>query len=169
LHVMSESVVLEVVREDGTPCAPGEIGRVLVTDLHNFATPLIRYEIRDFAEISATQCRCGRHLPLLKRIQGRYRNMLSLPDGRRYWSMLGLRRFGEVAPIKQFQIIQRNLQELDVRVATLRPLTQTEQAAVINAVQQAVGHPFIMSLEVFDGALPAPASGKFEEFISLVP
>lgn len=168
LHVMAESVLLEVLRDDGQPCAPGEAGRVLVTDLHNFATPLIRYEIRDFAEISVSPCRCGRHLPLLRRVQGRYRNMLSLPDGRRYWPMLGLRRFGEIAPIKQFQIVQRSLQEVDVRVATLRPLTPSEQTSVLNAVKQALGYPFSMSLEVFDGTLPTSVSGKFEEFISLV-
>jgi phenylacetate-CoA ligase len=167
LHVMAESVLLEVVRDDGSPCAPGETGRVLVTDLHNFATPLIRYEIRDLAEVGAP-CPCGRHLPVLRRIQGRFRNMLTLPDGRRYWPKLGLRRFGDVAPIKQFQVVQRNLQQLDVRVATLRPLSGAEQAAVCQAVLQAIGHPFTVSLEVFEGALPLPASGKFEEFISLV-
>ena len=43
LHVQAERVYLEVLREDGTPCDPGETGRVLVTDLHNFAMPLIRY------------------------------------------------------------------------------------------------------------------------------
>ncbi|PKO62255.1 MAG: hypothetical protein CVU24_04885 [Betaproteobacteria bacterium HGW-Betaproteobacteria-18] len=168
MHVMVESVVLEVVRDDGTPCEPGETGRVLVTDLHNFATPLIRYEIRDLAEVGPP-CPCGRHLPLLRRIQGRYRNMVTLPDGRRYWPLLGLRRFGEVAPIKQFQVVQRNLHQLDVRVATLRPLNEAEQSAVLQAVQQAVGYPFTMSLEVFDGVLPSPDNGKFEEFISLVP
>lgn len=168
MHVMAESVLLEVVRDDGTPCEPGETGRVLVTDLHNFATPLIRYEIRDLAEVGAP-CPCGRHLPLLRRIQGRYRNMVTLPDGRRYWPLLGLRRFGDIAPIKQFQVVQRNLQQLDVRVATLRPLSGAEQSAVLHAVQQAVGYPFTMSLEVFADVLPKPDSGKFEEFISLVP
>src|SRR3546814_16045227 len=37
---LSENVLLEVVDDDGRPCRPGEIGRVLITSLHNFATPL---------------------------------------------------------------------------------------------------------------------------------
>jgi phenylacetate-CoA ligase len=81
-HVQSENVLLEVVDDQGLPCAPGEVGRVLVTSLNNFATPLIRYEIGDYAEVGAA-CSCGRGLPVLKRIMGRYRNLLTLPDGTR--------------------------------------------------------------------------------------
>src|SRR5262249_43247456 len=33
---ISETIVMEIVDEDGQPCAPGEIGRVLITDLINF-------------------------------------------------------------------------------------------------------------------------------------
>ena len=45
-HVMAEAVIVEVLDEAGGPCKDGEIGRVVVTALHNFATPLIRYEMR---------------------------------------------------------------------------------------------------------------------------
>ena len=58
-HVMSETVLVEVVDEHGAPCPPGATGRVLVTPLHNFAMPLLRYEIGDEAEL-AEGCPCGR-------------------------------------------------------------------------------------------------------------
>lgn len=38
-HVQSEGLRVEVLDEHGRPCPPGEVGRVVVTDLHNFATP----------------------------------------------------------------------------------------------------------------------------------
>ena len=69
-HVQSENVLLEVVDDVGQPCGPGEVGRVLITSLNNFATPLIRYELGDYAEVGAP-CPCGRGLPVLKRIMGR--------------------------------------------------------------------------------------------------
>jgi len=50
-HVMSEGVFLEVLNSQGLHCAPGETGRVVLTRLHNFAMPLIRYEIGDYAEV----------------------------------------------------------------------------------------------------------------------
>jgi phenylacetate-CoA ligase len=70
LHVQSENLLLEVVGNDGRPCVPGEAGRVLVTSLHNFATPLIRYELGDLAEVGAP-CACGRGLPVIARVLGR--------------------------------------------------------------------------------------------------
>ena len=45
---------------------PGEIGRLVVTRLHHFATPLLRYDIGDYAEVGDA-CPCGRGLPVLRR------------------------------------------------------------------------------------------------------
>ena len=53
-HVQSEAVIVEVLDDSGRPCRPGEIGRVVVTPFFNFATPLIRYDVGDFAEVGAT-------------------------------------------------------------------------------------------------------------------
>jgi phenylacetate-CoA ligase len=73
-HVPSEAVIVEVLNDEGRPCADGEIGRVVITPLFNLAGPLIRYAIGDFAE--AGTCECGRQLPTLKRIAPK-REMLS--------------------------------------------------------------------------------------------
>jgi phenylacetate-coenzyme A ligase PaaK-like adenylate-forming protein len=71
--VQSESVLLEIVDDAGRACAPGRAGRVVVTSLHNFATPLIRYELGDLAEFGAP-CACGRSLPVISRVLGRSRS-----------------------------------------------------------------------------------------------
>ncbi len=70
LHVQSENLLVEVLSEAGDPCGPGEKGRVVVTDLHNFATPLIRYDIGDDAEVGGA-CPCGRGLGVLTRVRRR--------------------------------------------------------------------------------------------------
>ncbi|MEO8526087.1 MAG: hypothetical protein ABI460_15285, partial [Caldimonas sp.] len=71
-HVQSEDVLVEVIGDDGRPCATGESGRVVVTSLHNFAMPLLRYDLGDFATVGGP-CRCGRTLPTLEGILGRTR------------------------------------------------------------------------------------------------
>lgn len=53
LHVQFESALVEILAEDGGPCRSGEIGRVVVTPLHNFAMPLIRYALGDLVEMGA--------------------------------------------------------------------------------------------------------------------
>jgi len=60
-HAMAESHLVEVIDAEGESCNEGAIGRVVVTDLCNFATPLIRYEIGDHAEAGGA-CSCGRGL-----------------------------------------------------------------------------------------------------------
>jgi len=66
-HIHSETVYVEILDDLGAPCLPGESGRLVVTSLHNYAMPLIRYELDDYAEVGE-RCRCGRGLPVLKRI-----------------------------------------------------------------------------------------------------
>jgi len=80
-HINTELVVCEILRPDGTPCAPGERGRVVLTDLHNFARPFIRYDTGDLAVAGAAKCACGRGFPLLGAIEGRSLECLRTPSG----------------------------------------------------------------------------------------
>jgi len=82
LHVQAENVLVEVLDEDGQPCQPGETGRVVITAFNNYASPLIRYQIGDYATVGAP-CACGRGLPVLERVMGRQRNLIILPNGDR--------------------------------------------------------------------------------------
>ena len=51
IDIYSEMVCVEVVGDDGLPVREGEIGQVVVTDLNNFAMPIIRYAIGDVARV----------------------------------------------------------------------------------------------------------------------
>jgi phenylacetate-CoA ligase len=166
-HVQSENVLLEVVDDAGQPCGPGEVGRVLITSLNNFATPLIRYELGDYAEVGAP-CPCGRGLPVLKRIMGRYRNLLTLPDGTRRWPRLGYETsLQSIAPIELMQMIQTGLDEIKVRLVMARPLSDTEQQRLTTFIRDNLGHPFRLHFEYAD-TIRNPANGKLEQFISLI-
>ncbi len=166
-HVQSENVYLEVVNARGQACAPGEIGRVLLTSLNNFATPLIRYEIGDHAEVGPP-CPCGRGLPVLKRILGRYRNLLTLPDGTRRWPRLGYEsKLQTVAPIELMQMIQTSREEIVVRLVMPRSLTTDEATALQAFIHDKLGYPFRLRYEYVD-TIRNPANGKVEQFISLI-
>jgi phenylacetate-CoA ligase len=96
-HVQAEGVWLEVLDEKGRPCASGEIGRVVITPLHNFAMPLVRYDIGDYARVGPP-CVCGRGLPVITEVMGKTRHMLRLPDGNVRFPRFGEARFHEIAP-----------------------------------------------------------------------
>ncbi|MGE0388201.1 MAG: phenylacetate--CoA ligase family protein [Gammaproteobacteria bacterium] len=165
-HVQSEALRVEVLREDGEPCMPGEIGRVVVSTLHNFAMPLIRYDLRDYAEVGAP-CSCGRGLPSIARILGRRRNMLVLPDGSRRWPLVGFARYRHVAPVRQYQIVQRSLSTVLARLVVERPLDADECARLAEVIRDALRHPFRIEFEFVDALARGPG-GKFEDFVSEV-
>jgi phenylacetate-CoA ligase len=167
-HVMAESLIVEVLDDVGVPCEVGQVGRVVATDLHNFATPLIRYDIGDYAEVAAP-CPCGRGLPALKRIVGRERNLIVMPDGRRHWPLVGFHRFRDVAPVAQYQLIQQTREDIEVRLVVEKPLTAQQEDNLRQVIQEALGHRFTVRFAYFEGALPRGPNGKFDEFVCNVP
>ena len=165
-HVQAEGVYLELLNASGELCAPGEMGRVVLTSLHNFAMPLIRYEIGDYAE-AGEPCDCGRGLPVIRRILGRVRNMLRLPGGGLRYPRFGEAQFGTIAPVRQFQVVQRTLQHIEVSLVVVRPLTVDEEGALRVLVLRNLGHPFEVTFSYHDD-IPRLASGKYEDFRSEV-
>ncbi len=167
-HVQSENVLVEVLREDGTPCEVGEIGRIAVTALHNFATPIIRYRIGDFAEVGPP-CPCGRGLPVLNRVVGRQRNMLVLPNGDLRWPSIEVetvtKGVDEIPPIQQFQVIQRSLEEIEAMIVSPRELTDRERELIIGWFEVSFGWSFRVKFTYVDH-IPLSPTGKFEDFKS---
>jgi phenylacetate-CoA ligase len=164
-HVMAESAMVEILRQDGSICEPGEVGKLVVTSLHNFATPLIRYELRDYAEVGSP-CPCGRGLPTLARILGRSRNMLTLPSGEQRWPLVGFDKYREIAPVRQYQLIQKSLEEMEARFVVERTLTDAEEEGLKRVIQHALGYAFRLTFKYFPNEIPRGTGGKFEEFVS---
>ena len=165
-HVSAETVLLELLDDDGNPVPKGGVGRVVVTPLHNFAMPLIRYELGDYAEAGGVTCDCGRTLPILRRILGRRRNRVILPDGRRGWPKFAESvRFREIAGVVQFQVVQHALDDVELIAVTEAPPTTDQEAALRESVQIMLGHPFPVRFSYVE-AIPRGPRGKFEPFVS---
>jgi phenylacetate-CoA ligase len=164
-HVMAENYIVEILDDAGEPCAQGETGRVIVTDLHNYAMPLVRYETGDYAE-SGPPGRGPRGLPVLRRIMGRKRNMIVI-DGKRRWPSLNAHRYREVAPIEQYQIVQTGAETVEVRLVCAA-LTPEQERALGDVLLEALDHPFALTFRYYATRIPLGRTGKFEEFISLV-
>lgn len=165
-HVQAESVFVEVIAQDGRACGPGETGRVIVTPLHNFAMPLIRYELGDLA-VPGPPCACGRGLPVLSRVVGRVRNMVTLPSGERFWPQFSALRYAEVLPVRQHQIAQVALDRLEVRLVADRRGTPEEEARLREIIVRKIGYPFAIGF-AYPEHIPRGRGGKFEEFKSEV-
>ena len=164
LHEMSEAMIVEILDENDVPCEPGQIGRVVITDLTNYSFPIIRYEIGDLAE-RGPKCRCGRPHATIKRVMGRTRNLVTYPDGSRRWPILDIFKYEAVAPVRQYQFIQTDLETINFKYLSDRPLSKNEELQFVRIFQAALKHPFNFKFERMELRM-AQTSGKFEEFVS---
>ena len=155
-HVM-ENIILEILDEQDKPA---NVGRVVITDLTS--QYLYRYDIGDYAEIG--ECFCGRGLQTIKKILGRRRNMVTIPDGSKHWPRIGSTEFRKIAPIKRFQAVQIDATTLEMRLMIDLPLTKEQQNALCNLIHHFVGYPFDIRF-TYVSEFP---TCKFEEFISLL-
>ena len=76
IHVWGDLCLMEILDENGEPCADGERGEMVITMLRKEAFPLIRYKIGDISSLEWEKCECGRTHPRLQRLSGRTDDML---------------------------------------------------------------------------------------------
>lgn len=154
LHVM-ENIIVEILDEDDKPA---QIGRVVVTDLTS--TYLYRYDIGDYAEFG--KCTCGRGLQTIKKIMGRKRNKVVLPDGSSHWPRVGSYEYRKVAPIKRYQVAQVGRTTLEARLVVDHPLNEEQKQKITKMIQDSIFFPFTVNFVYVDEFPP----GKFEEFVN---
>lgn len=165
LHVMDASCLIEIVRPDGSACAVGEPGKVLVTALHSHAMPVIRYDIGDVAEWGAP-CDCGVGGPVLARVLGRERSFLLMPDGQLRLARITGEHWREVAPVEEYRLVQYADGLVEAWVRCARPLSGAEREGVLAMLREVLDPGLAVVLTETD-AIVWPASGKREDIMRL--
>lgn len=168
LHLNSEHAWIEVVRDDGSPCRPGEDGRILVTEFVNFGMPMLRYDVGDRGVLAAEPCPCGRPSPLLAAVTGRTADFLAAADGSRVAGISliekTLTRFPGIA---QMQIVQPEIAAVDVNLVPGPGFGPETAAAVAGALRSALGNGLTVRFHPV-AEIPREPSGKFRFSICLV-
>lgn len=163
-HVPSEVVLIEILNEDGAPCELGTIGRVVLTTLHNFAMPLIRYEISDYAE-AGQLCSCGRGLPVINRILGRKRNLVTLPDGSQHWPVFPSKVWMNIGTIRQMQLIQKSREKITIKLVSDSHLSSSEELNLKEYLQENLRYSFEFQIDYVNN-IERGDNLKYEDFKS---
>ena len=117
LHINADSRTVEIVGETGQPLHPGETGELVVTDLINYAAPLIRYRTGDLGSLLGHTCSCGRALPLMGGVVGRVYDMFVLPDGSQlFGGAFSTFFYNYVSEVRSFQVHQTHRDAAIVRI-----------------------------------------------------
>lgn len=161
MHLNLDHNIVEFLREDGTPCSPGEDGRIVVTELVNFGMPMIRYEVGDRGVPSSRSCGCGRGLPLMESITGRTADFLVAEDGSKVAGISiienSLTRF---SGIRQLQIVQDEPLLLTVNLVPDAGFDQHTEDELLDALRKMLGQK-MQFLVNHVNAIAQEKSGKY--------
>jgi phenylacetate-coenzyme A ligase PaaK-like adenylate-forming protein len=125
-HVAHTNVIVESDDRLTTTVDGVAVGRLLVTHLHSYATPLIRYDIGDFGKLHS-RCLCGHDGPTISHIYGRGKHFLRHPDGRYLPFYLSPRLLREVVEFKECRFRQETLDTITVQIGGREALNQEEE------------------------------------------
>ncbi|MES1166646.1 MAG: hypothetical protein ABUL68_01455, partial [Pseudomonadota bacterium] len=157
LHVMAEGILAEIMDFSGAPCPPGQPGRLVVTPLHNFAMPLLRYDVGDYAEVGPLQAPCGRPFPSLVRVMGRASETFIRRDGTRFFPTLMARKLEEVMPLKQVQFAQTDYEMVEIRYVPGLGSAPIDHDAVQRYIKSRIGEEFSARLVPMSDIPRAPS------------
>lgn len=161
IHVNDDLVALEVLKEDGTPAAPGERGQVVGTALHSFAQPFVRYRLGDVVTRGPGTCPCGSPFSTVESIQGRMIDYLPLPDGRTIHPYeFGLIVIKDVPWLEQYRLVQERLDRMALEVVPSTAPTEEQLARFTAAGESVLGPEVELSVELV-AEIPQEESGKY--------
>jgi phenylacetate-CoA ligase len=155
-RVCRDAAIVEVLR-DGKPVAPGDSGELLVTGLHLFAMPFLRYRLGDLVTVGEVTG-AGETVSALRSIDGRAMDRFVLPGER----LLHPYVFSDLVqdsglPIRRFQVIQPRRDEFLIRLV-LRAGSQPNLEAFRSRVSATLGPGVGLRTEVVAALLPTPGS-----------
>ncbi|MFC1888526.1 phenylacetate--CoA ligase family protein [Thermodesulfobacteriota bacterium] len=164
-HLCSEFGLLEVVNE-GKRAAEGETGELIVTTLINYAMPLIRYRIGDMGALTSANCSCGRGLPLLKTLQGKIRDVVVTPDGKKIHGEF-FKYVIEKSWIQSGRCIQEKIDSLVIEIVPKNEIPGDELDRIERFLKDYIGERMNIGFKVVDAIEPT-AAGKRHYVISKI-
>ncbi|TMH38750.1 MAG: phenylacetate--CoA ligase family protein [Betaproteobacteria bacterium] len=161
LHLNLDHVVVEFVREDGSPAKPGEDANIVVTDLINRGMPLIRYCLGDRGVPSDRTCACGRGHPLMERVTGRQADFLKRPDGSLVAGVSLVERTLTAIPgIEQMQLVQNKLHRITVKLVKGGEFGDKSESALKRELRSVFGEAVVIEIQAVP-ALDQTGAGKY--------
>lgn len=166
-HVNSDMVIVELL-DNGQAVSPGQAGEVVITNLHSYAMPFIRYRQSDVGVWAEGAARCGRGLPLLRAIEGRLADFITLPSGQKISPHPFFVALDTVAGVAKWRLVQETSRRLRVElIVGQHSAGRACQEAKAN-LAAIIGDQMEIIVSEVD-VLPNDPSQKFRSITSAVP
>ncbi len=161
LHILMDHLIVETIDQDGKPCSPGEEGEIVVTTLNNYSMPLIRYQIEDYGILQGEgKCNCRCNYSKIKKVIGRSGDSFITKRNEKISAEFLTLTFNFLDGVKQFQIIQKELDYVLIRIVKDDNFDEKSLSKVNEKMTLLMGHDCKIKFE-FPLSIPATPTGKF--------
>ncbi len=168
MHLNPPHNWVEFLRDDGSPCAPGQDGRIVVTELVNFGMPMIRYEVGDRGVPSDRACPCGRGYPLMESVTGRVADFLLAVDGSRVAGISLIENtLTRYSGLRQMQLVQDRRHRLTANVVPGPDYGDETAAALVDILRASLGDGMGVEIRLVE-RIAQERSGKYRFSICTV-
>jgi phenylacetate-CoA ligase len=170
IHIFSFNHYVEIIDQNNKPVNEDQDGRIIVTSLHNYSMPFIRYEIGDMAVCGPEKCSCGNFLPSIKKIYGRIEEQFVKKNGSIVIGYFFVHLMGVLLNkgyLKKFQIIQEDYDKIKILVVVDNCLPESEMNEIEQKIKVQMGKDCKIVWEFVDD-IPKAQSGKYLYTKSLI-
>lgn len=167
LHLSEETLIPEILQEDGSSAGVGEAGEFVGTALHSFFQPYVRYRLEDRVIAGPTPCPCGAPYRTLVSVEGRLVDRLLTVAGQSISGVGILENVGDCFPwIQQFQLVQETFEEVTLRYVASSPPNPDQARQLEGFLAGSLGKWF-RTRAILVNEIPRDADGKFRLVRSL--
>ena len=159
MHVLAMNNVVEVLDQEGEETPPESEGRLIVTNLHNYAMPLLRYEIGDTGGLSGERCPCGSELPVLQSLTGRITDHFLLRDSTLVHGEFFTHLFYFRDWVAQFQVDQLAHDRVRLSVTLAAEPDECDMQEIAASIRVAMGDECAVQWRFVD-SMPTTPQGK---------
>jgi phenylacetate-CoA ligase len=155
--IPEEHALIEVMQTDGTTQLCGD-GRFLITDLDNYAMPIIRYANGDAGKISGLD----EQFPFnrIERLDGRSNSLLMTDKGDLISGIIGVSVFRFTSSVKSYRIIQEEPLRILIKVVPKADdISEHDERQILTLFKKYLGNRMKINIEKVP-SLPIPPSGK---------
>jgi phenylacetate-CoA ligase len=168
-HVGLEYGIVEITDEEGQLLPPGEAGLITSTGLDTHCMPFIRYQTGDMGRWQVEPCACGRELPLLTDIVGRWQHEVVVTRDERYIPITTLNTHNDAFDhVEEYQYYQEKPGELVLKIVPLPTYTEADTGRIQQALLTKL-HGAMQIQVVFVPQIPRTRRGKYRMLIQEVP
>ena len=163
--INTASYIVEILNiENDLPAPSGKLGRIVVTDLFNYALPMIRYDTGDFGILSHESDKFGNQY--LELVEGRKLDNIYNSEGHHISSYLMYRNMWKYTEIAQYQIIQTGFRQYIFKISLEKGTNFKKEKELTSEFLEYLGDNAEFKIEYVD-EIPQLSSGKRRKVINL--